>query len=153
MVLLDGWVLTDILVRADGVYQAFLVVVLDIGDEQDDVAVTDGGNDDVEDADAHADALWIQVVADVGRGVEGVSVDLQLVVLLEGFHGLLVVGRGVGMREDAEHVADGIVDGIAVDTVVLLDALADVVHHLCFHLLFGGYGDEGNKHEDADEDE
>ena len=144
MILLDIWILTYIFILRGRLDESFLIVVLDGADKQDDVAVLDGRYHDIEDTDTDTDAFGIEVIAKTCRSIEGMAINLQLVVLLESLHRLLVVDGGVCLCEDTGDVREGIVDTIALDAVVLLDALTDIVHHLTFHLLIGGDSHDGN---------
>ena len=70
--------------------------------------------DEAEEAHADADALWVQVVVDIGGGVEEVTMGHQFVVLVVGLDHLRGdVGR-VSLRERVAEVMHEVVDDVAL---------------------------------------
>ena len=100
----------------------------------------------------HADALGAEIIAQACCGVEAVSIDFKLVVFVEGLQEILVSFGRVGHGEDTSKVGYGVINAVALDAVVVVDALKDVVHHLALHLLFGRYGDNCY-HEENEQDD
>ena len=153
MVGLQVGILADVLVGDVGVAdEALVIVAADGTGGHHEVVPVEHGDDTVEYAQADAHTLGMQVVEQVCRGVERMAEYLHLVVLVESLKQLLVHLGAVGIGEDVAEVVDGLVESVAVDAVVVDDALADVVFHLETHLVLGGYGHDGDDGEDDADD-
>ena len=151
VVFLDVGVLTHIFVLRGWVDESLFVVVLKSADKEDDVTVLDSRYDEAEDAYTHADTLGTEIVAKAGSGVEAVAVDFELVVFVEGLQQFLVGFSRISFAEDSSKIGDGVVDAVALNAVVIVDALKDIVHHFALHLRFGRYGDN-SYHEENEQD-
>ena len=108
-----------------------------------EVLVAEGGDDGLEEADADAAALRVDAVDDVDGLEETVVIDFQLVVLLEGSKELWVGQCGVCIRNGTRDVVEYLIDLVALDAIVVLQTLVDVVECLFEHHLVGGPGDDG----------
>ena len=57
---------------------------------------------------------------------------------------------GVGLREDVTEVTDVVVNLVALDAVVVLDALQETIGGLSCHRVLTGLGDDGQEKQDED---
>ena len=104
-----------------------LVILLHGSYVEQQVLVENGGVNYAEHSDTYAYTLRMDVVEDVGCAEEGVVVDLQTVVLLQRLEQILVDLGGVGTTEHTVHVVHLVIDLIALNAVVVLDTLQNVV--------------------------
>jgi hypothetical protein len=115
------------------------------------------GEDETEETDGDTSALRMGVIVDIGGGIEEVAMSFQLVVFLVGLQYLWDDNGCVGFCKRIAEVMDEVVDGIALISVVVLQALHHVVIHLPDHFLLGGgrHKDEqqDNKDDAADKDD
>ena len=111
---------------------------------KEEIVEVDNGNHQPEEANGTTLALDVEAVVYVHGGEKRVVVVGQGVELVEHFEVFGMGEHGVCRGEHIACVLHESLRPVAGDAVALLDALLDVVVHLCTHTLFVGTGEEGH---------